>query len=50
MASFSLNASQLQILLFQGNPLDVTVPSNWRALKPSSQAATPCLKGSELPG
>jgi len=39
VVSFSLNASQLQVLLFQGNPLDVTVPSNWRALTPSYQAA-----------
>src|SRR5262249_2045516 len=48
--SFSLNASQLQILLFQGNPSEVKLPSNWRTLTPSPQAATSCLKGGDRPG
>jgi transposase len=41
--SFSLNASQLQILLFQGDPMTVTLPLNWRPLPSPSQAAIACL-------
>ncbi len=32
--SFSVNPSQLQILLSQGHPLDVHIPSDWRPLTP----------------
>jgi len=39
--SFSLNSSQLHILLAQGNPMDVPVPSDWRPLPPSSSPMPP---------
>lgn len=31
-SSFLVNPSQLQILLSQGNPLDASIPSDWRPL------------------
>lgn len=34
--SFSINPSQLHILLSQGRPLDVSLPSEWRPITPSS--------------
>lgn len=33
-SSFSVNPSQLQILLSQGNPLDTNIPSDWRTVSP----------------
>lgn len=33
-SSFSVNPSQLQILLSQGNPLDANIPSDWRSITP----------------
>ncbi len=33
--SFSVNPSQLQILLSQGNPMDASIPPDWRAVTPS---------------
>ncbi len=36
VSSFSLNPSQLHILLAQGNPLDAQIPPNWRQISSSS--------------
>lgn len=36
-SSFSVNPSQLQILLSQGNPLNVSTPPDWRPLPQPQQ-------------
>ncbi len=41
-SSFSVNPSQLQILLSQGNPLNVSTPPDWRPL-PQPQQPLRCL-------
>lgn len=42
VSSFCVNPSQLQILLSQGNPLNVSTPPDWRPL-PQSQQPLRCL-------
>lgn len=46
--SFSLNPAQFHILLSQGNPLDTTIPPNWRQIG-GVQSSTPPLKQGNSP-
>jgi transposase len=42
--SFSLNPAQFHILLSQGNPMDATIPPNWRQIGSATSSRLPSGK------
>jgi transposase len=48
VASFTLNPSQLHILLAQGNPMDAHIPNDWRQVNNNPNLSKPQLPQGEL--
>ena len=48
VASFTLNPSQLHILLAQGNPMDARIPNDWRQVNNNTTLSKPQLPQGKL--